>query len=119
MRKDIQPIWECSENCNGGSFFYKIPIEHVLPVWTKMMHSAAGESLSSNSLFMQNVTGVTISPRKRFCVVKIWMRDKQFTDASVISVCQSANNNNNNDSDPNRFIMQDFALDCVFKVHKD
>ena len=73
MRKGISPIWEDERNRNGGCFSYKIPNKCVYEVWKDLSYVLVGESISSQLSFVTNVTGITISPKKNFCIIKIWM----------------------------------------------
>ena len=34
-----------------------------------------GGSISKDKKFIEKITGITISPKKSFCIIKIWMRD--------------------------------------------
>jgi hypothetical protein len=73
MREGIKPIWEDPRNRNGGCFSYKISNKNVFDVWRKLTYVLVGETISSQSSFVANVTGITISPKKNFCIIKIWM----------------------------------------------
>jgi hypothetical protein len=73
MKEGVKPIWEDPKNRAGGCFSYKIPNKCVYEVWKDLSYVIAGESISSQSSFVTNVTGITISPKKNFCIIKIWM----------------------------------------------
>jgi hypothetical protein len=44
-----------------------------------------GGSLSSNESFVANVTGITISPKKNFCIIKIWMSSCEYQNPKIIT----------------------------------
>ena len=73
MREGIKPIWEDPKNRQGGCFSYKISNKNVFEVWKDLSYVLVGESISNQSSFVANVTGITISPKKNFCIIKIWM----------------------------------------------
>ena len=73
MRNDIKPIWEDPKNRQGGSFSYKVSNKNVYEVWRDLTYSLVGETISNQESFVANVTGITISPKKNFCIIKIWM----------------------------------------------
>jgi hypothetical protein len=73
MRTGISPIWEDEKNKDGGCFSYKVSHKYINITWKKIVYATVGNTLSANFEIMQNVNGVTISPKKNFCVVKIWM----------------------------------------------
>ena len=73
MRDGITPVWEDPKNRNGGCFSYKIPNKNVYDVWKELSYILMGETISSKSTFVSCVNGITISPKKNFCIIKIWM----------------------------------------------
>jgi len=84
MRKGISPIWEDENNKNGGCFSYKVINKNVVQVWRHMMFLVAGESLALNKEYNNCINGITISPKKNFCIIKIWLRDANHQDPQMI-----------------------------------
>jgi len=85
MRSGIKPTWEDPQNKSGGSFSFKILNKTVGDVWKILFLSLLGETLVKNHEISKNVTGITISPKKNFCIVKIWMTDCSQQDVDIIS----------------------------------
>jgi len=85
MRHGIKPIWEDPRNRNGGCFSYKISNKSVYDVWRKLTYLLVGESISSQESFVANVTGITISPKKNFCIIKIWMSNCLYQNPAIIT----------------------------------
>lgn len=102
MRKDIQPIWEDKNNINGGCISYKINNKMVYQLWKHMCYLLIGENLSSQESMQKKINGITISPKKNFCIIKIWFNS---CDKSV----KDFNNNNNIEN------ISDF--EGIFKKH--
>lgn len=75
MREGIKPTWEDPKNRNGGCFSYKVVNKIVYDAWKEITYSTVGNTLSKQSSFVDKVTGITISPKKNFCIIKIWMAD--------------------------------------------
>jgi hypothetical protein len=73
MRKGVAPMWEDAKNRQGGSFSYKVANKNVCEVWRELTYVLVGETISNQESFVANVTGITISPKKNFCIIKIWM----------------------------------------------
>jgi hypothetical protein len=73
MREGITPMWEDVKNRNGGSFSYKVSNKCIVDVWRDLTFVLVGESISSSQPFANSVTGITISPKKNFCIIKIWL----------------------------------------------
>ena len=72
MRNDIKPTWEDPENIKGGSFSFKVGNKAVHDIWNKLFYTTIGRTLSKDKAFVDTVNGITISPKKNFCIVKIW-----------------------------------------------
>ncbi len=85
MRDGVAPMWEDQKNRNGGCFSYKVSNKNVYEVWRDLTYTLVGESISSNVVFVNNVTGITISPKKNFCIVKIWMTNCEHQNPSVVT----------------------------------
>ena len=73
MREGITPIWEDVRNRNGGCFSYKVSNKDVQDCWRQLTYVLVGNSISSNKGLLPTVNGITISPKKNFCIIKIWM----------------------------------------------
>jgi len=101
MRKGISPTWEDKKNREGGCFSYKINNKNVYSVWKYLSYMLAGETLSVDPKFVSKVTGITISPKKAFCIIKIWMSNCEYQNPSKI-----------------RFIDGLAPHGCIFKRHK-
>jgi Eukaryotic initiation factor 4E len=85
MKEGIKPIWEDPKNRAGGCFSYKIPNKSVYEVWKDLSYVLVGETISSQSSFVTNVTGITISPKKNFCIIKIWMSNCANQNPNIVT----------------------------------
>jgi hypothetical protein len=84
MKQGINPMWEDPKNRDGGCFSYKVPNKSVFKAWTDLTYRIVGASISNGTSFVKNVTGITISPKKNFCIIKIWMTNCDHQNPSVI-----------------------------------
>jgi translation initiation factor 4E len=84
MKNDIRPEWEDPKNCNGGSFSFKVKNEHVSSVWHQLSYGVGGGFVSANPAFVDMITGITLSPKKGSCIVKIWMENSTFQNVNLI-----------------------------------
>ena len=73
MKKNIAPVWEDPQNRNGGFFSYKISNKIVYDVWKKLTYALVGETVCTDYNHFQLVSGISVSPKKDFCIIKIWM----------------------------------------------
>lgn len=85
MREGIKPTWEDQKNRNGGCFSYKVVNKTVYDSWKELTYSTLGNTVSKQMSFVDKVTGITISPKKNFCIIKIWMADCTNQNPSVVT----------------------------------
>jgi hypothetical protein len=85
MKENIKPVWEDPLNRNGGCFSYKVVNKNVYEVWRDLTYSLIGETISSTDSFVDSVTGITISPKKNFCIIKIWMSNCKHQNATMVN----------------------------------
>lgn len=85
MKEGIIPMWEDVKNRNGGCFSYKVSNKNVSDVWRDLSYVLVGETISSNPSFVNSVTGITISPKKNFCIIKIWMTNCDHQNPQVVN----------------------------------
>jgi hypothetical protein len=85
MRDGVTPMWEDSKNRNGGCFSYKVSNKNVFDVWRDLTYVLIGETISTNNTFVNSVTGITISPKKNFCIVKIWMTNCEHQNPLIVT----------------------------------
>lgn len=75
MRQNILPTWEDPLNKDGGSFSFKINNSDIYEIWNEIMTTLLSEMLIKDEILNQYINGITISPKKNFCILKIWMRN--------------------------------------------
>tara|TARA_B110000483_G_C17750160_1_gene371994 strand:- start:1 stop:525 length:525 start_codon:yes stop_codon:yes gene_type:complete len=84
MREGINPVWEDPKNRGGGCFSYKVNNKNVYECWKKLSYVLTGESLISNYKIQKTINGITISPKKNFCIIKIWLSSCDYQDPTVV-----------------------------------
>ena len=84
MKKGVTPMWEDTHNRNGGCFSYKVVNKVICQVWRKLVYLLCGNSLTVDAKHGEMVNGITISPKKGFCILKIWMKTCKYQDPSII-----------------------------------
>jgi hypothetical protein len=88
MRSDITPLWEDPKNKLGGCFSYKVT-QKITDAWKNVSYSIAGNTLTKDIDFNKSINGISISPKKKFCILKLWMRSCKFKDPSIVSILKS------------------------------
>jgi hypothetical protein len=84
MRKGIYPTWEDPSNINGGCFSFKINNKMVYNTWKSLSYVLLGETLTTETM-SSTITGITISPKKNFCIIKIWISNCDNTQPSLLT----------------------------------
>ena len=101
MRKGINPTWEDPKNCQGGCFSFKVNNKNVPSVWKDLSYVLTGETVSTDPKFQEKINGITISPKKSFCILKIWMQNLEYQSPRIINPIDGLAING-----------------CIFKKHK-
>ena len=87
MLDDILPMWEHEKNIDGGAFSYKVSHKAVPNTFRRMLYRLIGLTLSDN---MDKVHGISVSPKKQFSIIKVWVgpggQTMKITEAERISV---------------------------------
>ena len=72
MKDGILPKWEDPNNINGGYWSFKVSKKKSNLIWKKLSLGLIGNSLTDNKKYMENITGISVSPKISNCVMKIW-----------------------------------------------
>lgn len=79
----IYPQWEDEHNRNGGYWSFRIPKEDAWKIWSGISSLLVGESLCKDASHMTCINGMSISPKKSYCILRIWNNDKSISDTSI------------------------------------
>ena len=85
MRKGIKPIWEDENNKDGGCWSFKISKKDIFKAWSELSIAILGETLTLNSSNYNEITGISISPKKAFSIIKVWNRDLKSNNVNILS----------------------------------
>lgn len=88
MRNHIQPMWEDPYNCKGGYLSFKIVNKSVPYIWKSLIYALCGETLFVDKTINDFVNGISVSPKKSFCIIKIWLSDCQYKDVVLNPIPQ-------------------------------
>ena len=101
MRDQINPTWEDPKNRNGGCFSFKVINKFVPSIWKRLSYILLGETITNNPKLLRSITGITISPKKSFCIIKVWVSNCIIQNPTLLT-------------DKTGLTMQG----CLFKKHK-
>lgn len=85
MKNNINPIWEDELNKKGGSFSFKIHNRDIERVWKHFFYRMIGNTLFENEDIMENVNGLSVSPKKTTCILKVWIKTCDIKNPSIFS----------------------------------
>ena len=71
MKGDIFPTWEDPKNRMGGCISFKYD-NNILNEWLKILLLCITEELSD---YNKEINGLSISPKKEFNILKVWIKD--------------------------------------------
>lgn len=91
MRDPVTPRWEDPANADGGYYQYRVANKYAAEVWRMLFLKCCSDELVAKNGEVESgevesgvVNGITISPRKFFCTIKIWLNKKM--EESAISL---------------------------------
>ena len=70
MKEDVFPTWEDPKNINGGCVSIKIQLKDSYNMWKILLNNMILEKLKGK------VNGISITPKRNFNIIKIWIEDK-------------------------------------------
>jgi hypothetical protein len=85
MRHNVLPMYEDPHNINGGYFSYKVHSKDVKHVWSQLNYCLVSGQLAKDPAILRSITGVSISSKKKFCIIKIWLSTTQYQDPKTIT----------------------------------
>lgn len=72
MREHIKPLWEDEHNKDGGCLSFKVNKPDAGFFWFKLTALALGETLTKDPENSEKICGVSISPKRNYCILRIW-----------------------------------------------
>lgn len=101
MKKDIVPLWEDKKNENGGCWSYRIQKKNAHDAWINLAMALCGNHLTDEK-YIKSINGISISPKKSFCIIKIWNNDSSINNIKIINKIDKLDNS-----------------DSIYRAHKD
>jgi len=91
MKENVEPIWENKDNIDGGCWSYKINKNDSYISWIYLSMNICGEILTRDHSNMNSINGISFSPKKNFCIIKIWNNDRTNTENILVDKINNIN----------------------------
>ena len=85
MREGILPIWEDSQNKDGGCWSFKIIKKDIYNSWNELTIHALSEKITKDTGNTMNINGISVSPKKSFCIIKVWNKNSNTNNSAILS----------------------------------
>ncbi len=59
--------------------------------WKHLTYAVAGNNITKDQEIFKNINGISVSPKKTFCIMKIWMKDCSFQNPHKLSKVNGIN----------------------------
>jgi len=89
MREHIFPCWDDENNKNGGCLSIKVLKQDMKEFWERLCIKLLGETLVKEQHRGEHwdiVNGISTSPKKHFCIIKIWLKTDKLVDKSFYDI---------------------------------
>lgn len=81
----IYPLWEDKNNKEGGCWSFKIVSNCAKTIWFRLCLQLITENSTKRTQDLNTINGISFSPKKGFCIVKIWNTDCNNNDVSCLN----------------------------------
>ena len=81
----IYPMWEDTNNQPGGCWSFKVPSLNIDNVWLQLCFHVITENTSHCPNVNDSINGISFSPKKGFCIVKIWNSTTDIKEADELN----------------------------------
>ena len=80
----IYPRWEDKNNQNGGYWSFKVSKENSDEAWFRLMTYLFGEYITKDEINIMDINGISVSPKKNFCIFKIWNKNSNKNNKDLL-----------------------------------
>lgn len=88
FREYIFPLWDDPLNINGGALSMKILKTDSYLVWEDLSSKFVSDNLlkEKNLDLAELVNGISLSPKKTFCIIKIWIKSEEINNPELFDI---------------------------------
>ena len=87
MREGVYPCWDDPKNMYGGCISLKVSKADACLAWETICARVLGETMLATDMNgWESVNGISISPKKYFSIIKVWLKDGDHNKPSDFSI---------------------------------
>ena len=86
MREHVFPCWDDPSNQQGGCISIKVLKDELEAFWEAMAVRMLGEQLAVDGERWSSVLGISTSPKRFFCICKIWLAEGGPTEREAFNL---------------------------------
>jgi hypothetical protein len=86
MREHVFPCYDDKANIDGGCFTIKVANVDANEFWNSLCVRLLSDTLTREATAASSVNGISISPKRGFCIFKIWMATNETGDSSCLKL---------------------------------
>lgn len=90
FRESVFPCWDDPANIKGGCLSIKVHKTELAEFWFQLCARLLGEELLQPDARDEHgwdaVTGISTSPKRMFCIVKVWVRTEELSSADMFNL---------------------------------
>ena len=75
MREGVYPCWDDKSNMYGGCISMKVSKSDASRTWEAVSMKVLGEQMAQPQDLWESINGISISPKKYFSIIKVWLKD--------------------------------------------
>lgn len=85
MKDNIFPRWEDISNIDGGAWSFSVSKKKANHLWNLLMAYFIGNTLTNRIEDINDITGISFSPKINNTIIKIWNRDSRYSNVNIIN----------------------------------
>ena len=89
-REHVFPLWDDESNVNGGALSMKVLKTEAYQCWLDLSIKLLSETLlkPQHRTLSENVLVLSISSKKTFCIIKIWVKNDELSKPDMFDIPQ-------------------------------
>ena len=82
MKNNINPIYEDKNNINGGYWSIKVNSSDIYKTWLYICMDLISNNMDNKNI----INGLSICNKRKFYIIKIWMKDSSYNNINNLNI---------------------------------